>query len=339
MQTNYKNLRVFRKFLKNALRLRFYIGDVWKCSKYMTLATDRSSDCAQLEARLLFYFHKIEKGLSMPPPRRLFGQTVVPVVMDVIKEWETGGCDPDSPVYRGAISSLEAYSQRMKDLNIDLSGVLPEIKPFLAQRSSCTAPGGDTPLLLTADEIKNATCLAELEKLYRVRRSFRNYSDQTVEFTAIEKAIKLAQLSPSVCNRQSSKVYVVSDKQTISEALAYQNGNKGFGHMASHLLIVTSDLRSFADATERNQPFVDGGLFSMSLVYALQAQGIVSCCLNWCLPAPRDKAFHKYSRIPDYERIIMFIVIGYPPREALVPKSHRRDLSSVCTQGLPAAAK
>jgi nitroreductase len=303
----------------------------------MTLAIGAGKSRSELEPRLLFYYHKIEKGLSMPPPYRLFGQAVVPIVMDAIREWETMGYDLESSVYKGAISSLDAYCQRMVGLDVVIPDTFfAELPPFLAERSDNILMGGDTPVLLTVDEINNASCLVELENLYRVRRSFRNYSEQPVEFKIIEKAIRLAQLSPSVCNRQASKVYVVSEKKMILEALSYQNGNKGFGHMASNLLVVTSDIRSFADATERNQPFVDGGLFAMSLLYALQAQGVVSCCLNWCLPAAKDKQFHEYSGIPENERIIMFIAIGYPPEEALVPKSHRRDFSTVCMKGLPA---
>lgn len=275
----------------------------------------------------------------MPPPHRLFGLAVIPVVIDILKKWEDSGCGTVSPVYRGAISSLEAYRNRMREIGVDSSSKnWSDLESFLAERAlltDCQKGDADTPLLVTADEIGNAACLPQLENLYRVRRSFRNYSDRQVELSTIEEAIRLAQLSPSVCNRQASKVYVVSDKQTMLEALSYQNGNKGFGHMASKLLVVTSDLKSFVDATERNQPFVDGGLFSMSLVYALQAQGVVSCCLNWCVPAPTDKRFHDYSGIPDCERIIMFIVIGYPPERAFVPKSHRRNLSDVCLHGLP----
>jgi hypothetical protein len=48
--------------------------------------------------------------------------------------------------------------------------------------------------------------------------------------------------------------------------LSYQNGNSGFGHTVPALFVITSDMRIFEKSGERNQGWVDGGLFAMALV-------------------------------------------------------------------------
>ena len=47
------------------------------------------------------------------------------------------------------------------------------------------------------------------------------------------------------------------------------------------LLIIAMDLKAFVPAHERYQHWIDGGMFSMSIIYALHSLGLSSCCLNW----------------------------------------------------------
>ena len=95
------------------------------------------------------------------------------------------------------------------------------------------------------------------------------------------------------------------------------------------LLIITSDERYFFDASERHQPYIDGGLFAMSLCYALTAQGLASCCLNWCVPPANDRSVHRIAGLASSKRIIMFMAVGYATDNCRVPKSPRRATSEV----------
>src|SRR3546814_8739546 len=80
---------------------------------------------------------------------------------------------------------------------------------------------------------------------------------------------------------QASYVYCLQSREIIDRALSLQNGNRGFGHEIPCLLILCTDLSAFDTAGERYQHWIDGGMFSMSLVWALHALGYSSCCLNW----------------------------------------------------------
>ena len=111
--------------------------------------------------------------------------------------------------------------------------------------------------------------------------------------------------------------------------LSYQNGNRGFGDKASHVLIVTSDLHHFTSAGERNQCWIDGGMFAMSLVYALHSLGLGTCCLNWSVECDQDRALKNNTLISESEAVIMMIAVGVIPEKLNVAVSPRKPLAEV----------
>lgn len=42
-------------------------------------------------------------------------------------------------------------------------------------------------------------------------------------------------------------------------------------------MLVTADLQAFMGSNERNEGYVDSGLFSMSLLYAMKSCGLAAC--------------------------------------------------------------
>ncbi len=146
----------------------------------------------------------------------------------------------------------------------------------------------------------------------------------------IKKAIKLATHSPSSCNRQPWKTYVVTRKSIIHNILSIQNGNKGFGKSADKLIVVTSDLNCYFGINERNQAFIDGGMYSMSLLYTLHSYGIAACSLNWAYSAKQDLGIRKIVPINKSEVINLIIAIGsYPKGEYRVARSRRTKTDRV----------
>lgn len=91
------------------------------------------------------------------------------------------------------------------------------------------------------------------------------------------------------------------------------------------LLLVTSDIRAFMNNGERNEPFVDGGLFSMSLLYALEAYGLAACPLNAMFNLSQDRQTRELLDIPDYEFPVMYIAVGNFPESVPVCYSTRYE--------------
>lgn len=149
-------------------------------------------------------------------------------------------------------------------------------------------------------------------QLAQNRYSVREYSSELVSQELLDKVCEVSMKTPSVCNRQATPVYQITDLEKIKAALEIQGGFSGYD-MSPVLLLVTSNIRAFMNNGERNEPFVDGGLFSMSLLYALEAYGLAACPLNAMFSLSQDRKTRALLHIPDYELPVMYIAVGNFP--------------------------
>lgn len=319
-----------RSLFHRTRKLAFYVTDARQTFRDMRWDGAQKPNYWAKSSELLFQYHKLEKGMCMPGQRRFFGYDPATATLSLLKEWRAADFPVNDPIYMGALETLRAYSERIAEL-------VPEKTVILQQRLNAEFANQPQrfPELKTPRPASDAAREADFETLSLLavkRRSVRYYDDMPVSVELVKKAIAVAQLSPSACNRQPCRVHHYDNRDAIDAMLALQNGNRGFGHTVPTLLILTAEATSFFDASERHAPYVDGGLFAMSLILALQAQGISSCCLNWCVEPGQDRAAHKNGRIPESERIVMFIAIGYAAPSAMVPRSPRRRIDNALVQ-------
>lgn len=307
-------------------KLLFYVHDVRQTYRYMRWQHTPGASIWEISAELLFNFHKLEKGLCIPGNKRFFGYDPARATLALLKQWRSRGLSIHDPVYLGAIETLRAYRQRIIETPPERGDLLRQaLDEELEVAQSC--PDFMTPQ--PAQLIYDKTVIDTFEHLSIVRRSIRAFEPDPVPEELLERAVLIAQLSPSACNRQPCRIHTFSSREQLDGLLALQNGNRGFGHTIPLLLILTAEASCFFDASERHEPYVDGGLFAMSLILALQAQGLGSCCLNWCVEPSTDIQAHIVGGIPDSEKIIMFIAVGYVQVDALVPRSPRRSTETI----------
>lgn len=169
------------------------------------------------------------------------------------------------------------------------------------------------------------------ESFFYSRYSLREFKDETVKDDIVLRAIELSMKTPSVCNRQAWHIYHTSDKEIKKTILQHQHGNKPFGDNIPNLLIITTDLKGFFAAEEHYQHWIDGGLLSMSIMYALHSLGIASCPLNWSQTPKEDKALRKVINIKPNHTIIMLLAFGYPDENNKVCVSARRPAEEIFT--------
>jgi len=274
--------------------------------------TDTDKTQAQGLHAIYKSYHGIEKGLSLRAPRVGFGVDKIAALMRKLREYRAR-FDPDG--VPAAVSALHRYQA----FNADHATQNRVLETFLTDTPDDHS-GGITPV--TRDDILAATTHTGPDFFWS-RHSVRQYADRPVPLDMVTAAVDMARKTPSVCNRQGARVHVFEDAQ---KALDWQPGNAGFGHLASRALIVTADLQAFSGTGERNQPFIDGGMFAMSLLYTLHAQGLGACPLAWSMPAPRDRAMRRALNIPDSEVVIMMISVGHLPDTFAVATSHRMPL-------------
>lgn len=263
-------------------------------------------------------YHRIEKGLALPEPRPGFGRDVARRLVELSRSYERRfGVGIPTECARGALAE---YLERGHAAH---AGIEAEVQAYLAD-----GPPPSATRSMSRDAIQRAASV-DFDAFARARHSVRNFTGAPVSPEAIRAAVRTAQWTPSVCNRQAARVHAVFGRDAMKRALSYQNGNAGFGHLAGALLIVSADLRCFTGSGERNQAFVDGGLFAMSLNYALHAQGLGTCMWNWSVNSDVDRAMRAAMNIADTEVVITMLGVGHMPERFLVAKSARRPLDEV----------
>lgn len=254
-----------------------------------------------LEAQLTKDYHRVEKGLALRDPKRPFGVGVL---------------------------------QRL-DMLIPVAEVSSESANYVSfaqsARSALIEWNEGMPVMEDVSPVRKATVggIDDLREFFGTRRSTRDFDERAVSLDDLVEAVELAINTPSVCNRQAWHVRFQLESEDIVRSLAFQNGNSGFTENIPALAIVTVDARLFAGSGERNQGWIEGGLFSMSLVWALHGMGLDSCMLNMSLPNRRTDALRKEMDIPDNELVIMMIAIGYGREGHRVARSPRRNVAEV----------
>jgi nitroreductase len=316
-----------RHFYHHVRKMSYFACDMKSSFRHMQWSKQGRERYWAISSELLFQYHKLEKGLCMPGEKRFFGYDPASATLELLADWRARGYSLQDPVYLGAVETVRAYRARFGQTPPEQGERLKQRLDDELARSPVPLPRFATPT--RAGAAFSAPLAETFEALSKARRSVRSYTGVAVELHHIKNAIAIAQLSPSACNRQPSRVHIYQDRAMIDAMLALQNGNRGFGHTIGTLLVLTAEASTFFDASERHEPYVDGGLFAMSLILALQAAGVSSCCLNWGVDPDTDRRAHQTGAIPGSEKIIMFISIGYANADALVPRSPRRSLDSV----------
>lgn len=289
-----------------------------------------SEGLMQMQSRLTFLTHQIEKGLGHREFRYNFGKHVFETLPVLLKRFEVADVHYlDNPVYKECMSALHEYVERHANAGVDVSWQRSKFTPAQWQRiESWNQKDGGSIEILGQEKLNNGSLT--FEKLARKRHSLREYSEEPVDESLLRQAIDLAICAPSACNRQAARVKMILDHETISKALKLQGGVNGYP-LPPALLLVTADLRVYMNIDERNEGYIDGGLFGMMLLLALESYGLASCPLHTMFSEETDKETRKVLNLPDYEIPIMYIEVGHYPEIARTPKSTRLPVDHILT--------
>lgn len=296
-----RNTYLFFSLILNVLR------DALRFAKYSALLRYRSTDA--LVSRIMMESHTLEKGLALPEPRPGFGEAVVSLLVQHLDDYVIRS-GHDQVTDMGA-AVLAAYS-RFNLVAADSENAPQRLANEFLERYGATQPNAPCAGIEAVDksDILDANAF-DFERFVRSRHSVRDFSEEEVAIDLITKAVGLAQTSPSVCNRQSARIHVMTDRDTIEQCLELQAGARGFSSCVNKVIICTADMGRMVSVGERYQCFLDGGMYAMSLVYALHSLGLGTCCLNWCKAAVVDRALRRIVPIPNSEVVLMFIAVGH----------------------------
>lgn len=298
--------------------------DAWRFFAYSGLNKSRDYQGEQA-ARITMAYHQLEKGLSFASPRPGFGRKSATRLISAIEPFVNRyGFIPPATTAVGVLKSYITFNE-LNDIDMsETKRSVEKLESFAARTEDCT--GGVVSIDLMQLEQNRA---AGFKRFFNSRYSIRHYSGGEIPDEHIIDATQTAQKTPSVCNRQAWKVHAFKNKSVMRQLLEIQSGNRGFGEQASAVLIITCDLTRFVHVGERFQPWIDGGMFSMSLCLAFHDLGYGTCCLNWSKEYDDDLALRKIARIDPQEQVIMMMTVGTLPEHFNAARSIRRPLGEI----------
>ncbi|WP_203633877.1 nitroreductase family protein [Lacticaseibacillus suibinensis] len=317
----YRGTRWFKFLKRHTERVRFWSLVILDANRYYrsNFFANRSRKTQDnLRGEIAFYSHAIEKGLIHREFRPLFGKSKLMYMLDLLEEYTEKGYSLSDSRFVSAVNVIRDYCEVHVKLgfNDQISWITDRLSQFEAIPS--TTVGALT--LKRSDVLKHVK--GSFSDLSNWRHSVRDFAAGDFDESRVEEALRISERTPSVCNRQAWKVYI-SKRALKQPILDIQGGIGGMAHGVAEVAVITMDNQYFGNVTERNQAFVDGGLFSMTFLYALAEQGVAACPLNADFNNRNDLRMRKLLNIPYQESIIMVIAMGNYSEESKVPVSLR----------------
>lgn len=289
-----------------------------------------NSAAEKLKRDLTLSYHIVEKGLTMPEPRLGFGKAIVTGLADNVLQYHKLNFKIDLE-FNQAVSVLREYLEFHKEVGFELDEDLAQKLEHIDNDFKDIK--GLNQLRVTAtdyfSEINDS-----FDKFCMSRYTVRNFTKEVVPLETFYACIDLAQKSPSFCNRQPTRVHIVKSEKQKEAILGIQNGNRGFGHLAETLLVISSNISTTKDIHERNENHLNGGMFSMTLLNALHFHRIGACALNWSVSNDKDQKIREILNISDTEVVLLIIACGKVPKEFSIASSPRKTAKQITVDHL-----
>ncbi|MCF8380668.1 MAG: nitroreductase family protein [Bacteroidales bacterium] len=315
--------------------LRLFIGKrynafTWLLYEYKLLinhlgSSDREKTKEKIKANLIIESHVIEKGLSFRDVKVGFRENKIIDLLDTLNNYFLRFSDRDFCTY--ILIPIKKYI----DFNLKKGHKNSEIIEKFEKLTSVIKPdfsmeeGG---VISTTRKEIHEKALIDFEGFVNLRFSIRDFSDEPVNFDLIRQAIKIAMKTPSACNRQPWRVHLIKSKEHIINILDYQTGARQFKQQIGCVILVTSTYNSFFGG-EFHQPYVNGGLYAMTLIYALHSMGFGTIPLNMGFPYKKLKRLSEFAEVSEDEVPILLIGIGNIPDQLNVAYSSRFNFQEI----------
>lgn len=273
---------------------------------------------------LIIKSHTIEKGLALPKPRPMFGREKITEILHHLAVYDQKYSELPIAMANGAFADYDNFNRA---LGVDDDETLAFIRAWLeSDKASAVGKSGGIKVVsefISSDSKAHSAFLSD-------RYSCRIFSPEPLPLDDISDAIQIAQKAPSQCNRQSVRLHFYQNPLQIQQLLSLQGGARGFDKTIGNLFVITSEITAWGGPQQRNQLYVDGGLYAMMLMLALQAKGIASCPLNLGVTNATEKKIKTTGHIPANQRVIMMLATGKAAKhEFNITKSPRLNVSEI----------
>jgi nitroreductase len=276
--------------------------------------------------RLRRNVHRLEKGLIMRPRRPTFALDYIGETVDcyarLVELSRTAPEAIDADELRWARDVLAAYFEAVAPTRA------------ITQVRARFDAAGEPPMPVAGPSVPYARDLSALPSvdydallaLSQRRRSVRWYRQEPVPREMIDRAIEVAAQAPSACNRQPFEFRIVDEPEMVRRIVAIPPGTAGFADNLPAVAVIVGKLDAFAKERDRHLIYIDGALAAMAFIYALETQGLSSCCINWADAGREERAMREALQLRPEERVVMLVAFGYPDPEGMVPYSAKVPL-------------
>lgn len=286
-----------------------------------SVATD--SNIKKMQYTLLRENHVIEKGMSMKTPRKGFGQAKVTALLNRLLKYADLYLQEDKEFLLYPIGTIANYIDYTKRNGTEI----PQIEVLfqkLLNKSGITEYHKEAGIYKESKANILAHCDLSFKDLLYSRHSIRYFSDAIPSKDVLDKALMLAQRTPSACNRQGWLTHIFLGIKS-HELIKWQGGARGFEDEIHCAILVTANMNAFL-SYEPHQAYVDGGLYAMNLINALHSLGLGTIPLSCGFYCDKLKTLESFG-IADNEVPIVIIGVGEMLDEFNVAVSIRKDIS------------
>ena len=302
-----------------------------ECYCYYKLLSKHNASVAadknikKMQFTLLRENHVIEKGMSLEHPRIGFGKKKILALLGRLRKYLSlyGEQDKDFLLY--PLSTIKEYILFTKKTGVKI----PEIEESFRSLLNDAAIDYDQ-LNLTAGvryvekgEIW-ALCNSTFSSIVNSRHSIRYFTKELPAKEIIERALQIAQRTPSACNRQAWHTYVFN-KEDAHKLFYKQGGCNGFEEAIHCAILVTADMNGFL-SYEPFQLYVDGGMYAMNLINAFHSLGLGTIPLSCGFYHDKLSGIKKEFDIPEHRIPIVIIGIGILPDTFKIAESTRKSI-------------
>lgn len=272
--------------------------------------------------------HKLEKALIMKPRRELFA-------LAYLHETVVSYADCVARLHAGTLHDRDTLEWSRQVLTVYF-GAITRSHPLVDEaRALCDAAMAEHAAVGEQQRVPFARTPAalpsydELLQLALHRRSVRWFAQRPVPRDIIDRAVVVAGLSPSACNRQPFRFAIFDDPELCQKVAAIPKGTPGWVHNIPCFIVIVGTLAAFEREKDRHLPYIDGALAAMALCFALESQGVSSCCVNWPDLADTEARMAAALGLAQYERPVMCMAVGYPDMAEKVPYSQKLPLDEL----------
>jgi len=263
-----------------------------------------------MERDMLLYAHSLEKGMGIQNARKGYGKEKALALVNILKDYSSH-YNTDTFPFLESIAVLDKYIELMKEQNESIEQVIRirnTIDSYDAITNYCKS-GYDH---LSYDYL-NTVDASMFESVLSSRHSIRHYSKDVITEDELLKVVKLANMAPSACNRQPTKIYYTKTQDNAKEFEKMIDGSHGFQGEVPYYLLVTTD-RSYFGTDEYLQWYTNGGIYLGFLTLAFHACGMGSIILQWKYAQECESKVKSIFGIKETEAIVAIMGFGKYPK-------------------------